>query len=152
MTTRQKTRCKTIEQLAEYEGVSRQTIHKWLKQGAPRKRAGFYSRIAFHEWVLKYKPGESQGNNTLSGVTLQLKQEELLQKRMTREQLQGKLIDADEVRKQGFAAAKQITSTLLRIPPQLGSILGVEAQRRSQVVVEEALNVLKENPLGEVKA
>jgi hypothetical protein len=60
------------------------------------------------------------------------------------------MVDRESVEKEVFALAKQITSVLTRIPPQVGAILGVEAQRRAQIVVEEALNVLKENPLGEI--
>ena len=59
------------------------------------------------------------------------------------------MVDGEEMRKQGVAAAKQITAVITRIPAQIGSILGVEAQRRAQVIVEEALNVLRDNPLGE---
>ena len=62
------------------------------------------------------------------------------------------MVDGETVRREAFAAAKQITSILMRIPPQIGSILGVDAQRRAQVVVEEALDVLKNNPLGEISA
>jgi hypothetical protein len=145
-------RVKSRAALAKRYGVNLRSIHNWLKEGAPRRRAGYYNLKDWDAWVEKYKSAESGKENTLAAVQLALKQEDLLEKRRLRSEYERKMVDGETMRKQGVAAAKQITAILTRIPPQIGSILGVEAQRRAQVVVEEALNVLKENPLGEIPA
>lgn len=143
------TRSKSQGALAERYQVSRQSIHNWLVEGAPRRRGGFYNLKDWDAWVAKYKAKEG-GSNTLAGVTLEIRREELLERRRLREVFEQKVVDGETVRKEAFAAAKQITAIITRIPPQIGSILGVEAQRRAQVVVEEALDVLKKDPLGEI--
>lgn len=141
---------KSREALAKRYGVIVKTIHNWLGEGAPKRKGKYYSVKDWDEWVEKYKGAENGKEDTLSSVQLELKKEELDLKRRLRSEYERKMVDGELMRKQGIAAAKQITAVLTRIPPQIGSILGVEAQRRSQVVVEEALNVLKENPLGEI--
>jgi hypothetical protein len=144
-------RFKTVQQLADYRGINRVTMHEWFRQGHPKKTDGYYSKIESDEWVLKHKPNDGHAEDTLAGVTLELKKADLWEKQRLRAEYERKMVDGEEMRKQGIAAAKQITSVITRIPAQIGSILGVEAQRRAQVIVEEALNVLKENPLGEVR-
>ena len=126
------------------------TIRNWLREGAPPKKNGYYNLVDWEAWVKKYKSGETK-KVTLASVQLQLKQVDLREKLRLEKALAGKTVDAEEVRLQCYSAAKQITAVLTRIPPQIGSILGVEAQRRAQAIVEEALNVLKENPLGEIQ-
>ena len=148
MITRQKMRCRTIAQVAKREGVSRQTVHKWFKQGCPGKENGWYNLKKIHEWVLKFKPGESQSENTLSGVTLALKKADLWEKNRLRAEYERKMVDGEQVEKEWEAFGKHLVATLLRWPAQVGSILGVEAQRRALVIVEELLQYIRENPLG----
>ncbi len=154
MSKQPKLRFRTMQQLADAQTVSRQCMHNWLKEGHPKKKNGYYSKIESDEWIAKYKPksGKQDGNGqaTLLQVQLELKQEDLLEKRRVRAEFERRMVDGEEMRKQGVAAAKQITAVITRIPAQIGSILGVEAQRRAEVIVQEALNVLKENPLGEI--
>ncbi len=146
-----KIRAKSQDVLAQRYQVSRRSIENWLLAGAPRRCCGFYNLKDWDAWFAKYKAKEG-GADTLAGITLEIKREELLERRRLREVFERKMVDGETVRKEAFAAAKQITAIITRIPPQIGSILGVEAQRRAQIVVQEALEVLKENPLGEISS
>jgi phage terminase Nu1 subunit (DNA packaging protein) len=142
-------RVKSREALAKRYDRSVKTIGNWLVEGAPHRKGGYYNLKDWDAWVKKYKLSK-EDESTLAQVILEIKREDLLEKRRLRQVFEQKMVDAETVRKDAFALAKQITSVLTRIPPQIGSILGVEAQRRAQVVVEEALNILKEDPLGEI--
>ncbi len=88
MSKQPKLRFRTMQQLADAQTVSRQCMHNWLKEGHPKKKNGYYSKIESDEWIAKYKPksGKQDGNGqaTLLQVQLELKQEDLLEKRRVR--------------------------------------------------------------------
>ena len=150
MKSQPKLRIKTIVGLAAHYHKGISTIRNWLAESGLKKKNGYYSLVDWDAWIKKYKSGETQ-EATLASIQLELKKAELREKLRLEKAIAGKTVDAEEVRLQCYGAAKQITAVLTRIPPQIGSILGVEAQRRAQAIVEEALNILKENPLGEIR-
>ena len=83
-------RVKSRDALAERYGINVRNIARWLLAGAPRRRNGYYNLKDWDAWVEKYKSAESGKDDTLAAVNLQLKQEELLQKRAARAQLEGR--------------------------------------------------------------
>ena len=142
-------RVKSQPQLSAVFGKSVKTIRQWIDAGAPKRKGGFYNLTDWQAWVEKYKVKDADPLHTLAGIQLEIKREELFERQRVRNEYERKMVDVELIRKDVFALGKQITAVVTRIPPNIGSILGVEAQRRAQVIVEEALNILRENPLGE---
>lgn len=141
-------RVKSREALAKRYGVIVVTIGNWLNAGAPRKKGGYYNLTDWDAWVAKYKSAESGKDDTLAAVTLELKKADLWEKNRLRAEYELKMVDGEQVEREWEAFGKHLVATLLRWPPQVGSILGVEAQRRALVIVAELLRYIKENPLG----
>lgn len=134
-------------QLAERYQVSSNTIRTWIKEGAPKRKNGYYNLAAWDAWVEKNKPDHS-ATETLAYWKLEREKEQALKLKREREIAEGRLVDGPTIRTQAETAASRVKTTLLRIPSSIGAILGVEAQRRAQDIVEEALKELRENPIG----
>lgn len=60
----------------------------------------------------------------------------------------GKYVLQSEVERDVEAMCARAKAVLLRLPQSIGNLLGVDAQKKSDVLVVEALKELEDNPLG----
>ncbi|HUJ12066.1 MAG TPA: hypothetical protein VL171_18815 [Verrucomicrobiae bacterium] len=142
-------------ELARRSGYSRSSITRLTADGILQRGADKrFDLIDSLERIRKHESTRQQdGKHTIDPELLELRQRYM---RVRIERLQWeidvakeKYVLSEDVEHATEAMVAQAKGVLLRIPPALGAQLGIEAQKIGQAIVEDALRVLSDDPLGE---
>jgi hypothetical protein len=123
------------------------TLKSWLVEGAPKKHKGFYDVVSWLAWIRvnKAKDGDDDTKAGLERRKLRIQCESAEYKFAVE---RGEHIKKSDVERDVEALVIRTKTVFLRIPHSIGNILGVDAQKKADALIVEALKELEERPLG----
>ena len=136
----------TLDELALRYQVNRNSVKKWIEEGAPRKTERGYRLSQFDEWVEKNKTVGAD-DDTKIGLEKQKLTEVIRRLRRENEVEEGKLLKSGDVADAVFRMTARSKAVLLRFPKNIGARLGVEAEKMARAVVQETLRELEAKPI-----
>jgi phage terminase Nu1 subunit (DNA packaging protein) len=134
----------SLDELAELFQVNRNTIKKWLNEGAPRRVEGNYDIAGWRIWVTANKAHGGAEDTKAGWEKLKLQQ---VVRRLKRENDEDDnlLVRAADVARDSEALASHIKAEMIAA---IGSELGIEAERIARDIGTTALKRLEEKPGG----
>lgn len=131
----------STRQACKLWGVTSQSLGNWTGEGFPKTKRGKFPLFACHEWVRKFKTGDSEASlaeerRRKTAAEAKLKELELLVK-------EGKLISKEEVLAEFTERIVQVKTGLLSLARLIAPmIVGKDIREIIQIVNKSVLELL----------
>ena len=134
--------------IAEFIGnIGAERLRQLVKEGiVPKGKKGKYDLKDTVQAYVVYLQGLSKGkDNTKTQYEKNIKEEESITKKIIRLRLEGKLVDAAEVKRAAFNDGRKIRDSIDSLPARLAPLLAVEsdANKVFKIMDQEIRKVLE---------
>lgn len=120
------------QEIADLFGVAGPTVTRWFKsEGCPRNADGSYNLVNVIQWALERErlnaaaPSGTESEESTKWLT-KYRKERALKAESERKETEGRLLDADEVKRTAFERGKAVCESILHIPARLSPVLAGE--------------------------
>lgn len=121
----------TGKAVSEAVGVTTKSITRWSQAGCPRNSDSTYNLPQVIAWLLERERAEDcrakdESSESQKWLT-EFRKERACLARLEREEIEGQIVRAEEVRKGAFNTARAVRDGLLNIPHRVAPILAGES-------------------------
>lgn len=139
----------TQEQLAKAFKVSLRTVQRWITDGMPVTREGYYNLLEIQAWRLLRNDKKNKLDPDTEKWVSRYRQAKAKQEEIKLKKITGELVDKQEVEKGRVERILVIKKALLSLPHEMAPALAGLDEREILVTLQERIEKIINNFAGE---